>query len=126
MSLAALGVVLLVAAVAASVVVIAVRAGIAARRDSVMVLHMLGAEDRDIAWHFARRTSWLALLGAVLGVALAIALLWALMPLAAPILLEISWQDLPWSGLTAIPISAALIAWAATILSILLWLRRLP
>jgi cell division transport system permease protein len=127
LSLAALGVVLLVAAVAASVVVIAVRAGIAARRDSVMVLHMLGAADRDIAWRFARRTSWLALLGAVLGVALAIALLWALMQLAAPILPdEIDWQDLPWAGLAAIPVSAALIAWGATILSILLWLRRLP
>ena len=126
LSLAALGVVLLVAAVAASVVVIAVRAGIAARRDSVMVLHMLGAADRDIAWRFARRTSWLALLGAVLGVALAIALLWALMQLAAPILPEIGWQDLPWAGLAAIPVSAALIAWGATILSILLWLRRLP
>jgi cell division transport system permease protein len=126
LSLAALGVVLLVAAVAASVVVIAVRAGIAARRDSVMVLHMLGAADRDIAWRFARRTSWLALLGAVLGVALAMALLWALMQLAAPILPEISWQDLPLPGLAAIPISAALIAWGATIVSILLWLRRLP
>jgi cell division transport system permease protein len=124
--LAALGVVLLVAAVAASVVVIAVRAGIAARRDSVMVLHMLGAPDRDIARRFARRTSWLALLGAVLGVALAIALLWALMQLAASIPPEISWQDLPWAGLSAIPVSAALIAWGATILSILLWLRRLP
>jgi cell division transport system permease protein len=91
-----------------------------------MVLHMLGAPDRDIARRFARRTSWLALLGAVLGVALAIALLWALMQLAASILPEISWQDLPWAGLSAIPVSAALIAWGATILSILLWLRRLP
>jgi hypothetical protein len=35
-------------------------------------------------------------------------------------------QDLPLLGLAAIPLSAALIAWAATIASILLWLRRLP
>jgi len=87
---------------------------------------MLGAPDRDIARRFARRTSWLALLGGMLGVAVAIALLWALMQLAAPILPEIDWQDLPLPGLAAIPISAALIAWGATILSILLWLRRLP
>ena len=126
LSLAALGVVLLVAAVAASVVVIAVRAGIAARRDSVMVLHMLGAADRDIARRFALRTSWLALLGGMLGVALATALLWALMQLAAPILPDIGWQDLPLFGLAAIPLSAALIAWGATMASILLWLRRLP
>jgi cell division transport system permease protein len=126
LSAAALAALLLVAVVGASVVVLAVRAGIAARRDSVMVLHMLGAPDRDIAGRFARRTAWLALLGAILGVALAAGLVWALLQLAGPILPDIGSQDLPWLGLTAIPLSAALIAWAATMASILLWLRRLP
>jgi cell division transport system permease protein len=91
-----------------------------------MVLHMLGAADRDIAGRFARRTAWLAVLGAILGVALAAALLWALSQLAGPMLPEIIPQDLPWIALAAIPISAALIAWGATKASILLWLRRLP
>ncbi|MCA3417702.1 MAG: cell division protein FtsX [Roseomonas sp.] len=126
LSAAALMVVLLVAVVGASVVVLAVRAGIAARRDSVMVLHMLGAADRDIAGRFARRTAWLALLGAILGVGLAVGVVWALLQLAGPMLPEITAQDLPLLGLAAIPLSAALIAWAATIASILLWLRRLP
>lgn len=126
LSAAALVVVLLVAVVGASVVVLAVRAGIAARRDSVMVLHMLGAADRDIAGRFARRTAWLALLGAILGVGLAAGVVWALLQLAGPMLPEIATQDLPLLGLAAIPLSAALIAWAATIASILLWLRRLP
>ena len=126
LSAAALMVVLLVAVVGASVVVLAVRAGIAARRDSVMVLHMLGAADRDIAGRFARRTAWLALLGAVLGVGLAAGVVWALLQLAGPMLPKITAQDLPLLGLAAIPLSAALIAWAATIASILLWLRRLP
>ncbi|MCE2918910.1 MAG: cell division protein FtsX [Alphaproteobacteria bacterium] len=126
LSAAALMVVLLVAVVGASVVVLAVRAGIAARRDSVMVLHMLGAADRDIAGRFARRTAWLALLGAILGVGLAAGVVWALLQLAGPMLPEIATQDLPLLGLAAIPLSAALIAWAATIASILLWLRRLP
>ena len=126
LSAAALMVVLLVAVVGASVVVLAVRAGIAARRDSVMVLHMLGAADRDIAGRFARRTAWLALLGAILGVGLAAGVVWALLQLAGPMLPEITTQDLPLLGLAAIPLSAALIAWAATITSILLWLRRLP
>ncbi|MCA3351573.1 MAG: cell division protein FtsX [Roseomonas sp.] len=125
-SAAALAALLLVAVVGASVVVLAVRAGIAARRDSVMVLHMLGAADRDIAGRFARRTAWLAALGAILGVALAAALLWALSQLAGPMLPEITRQDLPWLALAAIPLSAALIAWGATKASILLWLRRLP
>jgi cell division transport system permease protein len=126
LSAAALAALLLVAVVGASVVVLAVRAGIAARRDSVMVLHMLGAADRDIAGRFARRTAWLAVLGAILGVALAAALLWGLSQLASPMLPEITPQDLPWLALAAIPISAALIAWGATKVSILLWLRRLP
>jgi cell division transport system permease protein len=126
LSAAALAALLLVAVVGASVVVLAVRAGIAARRDSVMVLHMLGAPDRDIAGRFARRTAWLALLGAILGVALAAGLVWALLQLAGPILPDIGSQDLPWLALAAIPLSAALIAWAATMASILLWLRRLP
>jgi cell division transport system permease protein len=125
-SAAALAALLLVAVVGASVVVLAVRAGIAARRDSVMVLHMLGATDRDIAERFARRTAWLALLGAILGVALAGGLVWALLQLAGPMLPDITPQDLPWLGLAALPVSAALIAWATTKASILLWLRRLP
>lgn len=125
-SAAALAALLLVAVVGASVVVLAVRAGIAARRDSVMVLHMLGAADRDIAERFARRTAWLALLGAILGVALAGGLVWALLQLAGPMLPDVTPQDLPWLGLAALPVSAALIAWATTRASILLWLRRLP
>jgi cell division transport system permease protein len=126
LSAAALMAMLLVAAVAAAVVVLAVRAGIAARRDAVMVLHMLGATDRDIANRFARRTAWLALLGATLGVLLAIGLLAALIELAAPILPDAAWQALPWPGLAAIPLLATLVAWVATSASILLWLRRLP
>ena len=126
LSSAALAALLLVAVVGASVVVLAVRAGIAARRDSVMVLHMLGAADRAIAGRFARRTAWLAVLGAILGVALAAALLWGLMQLAGPMLPDIASHDLPWLGLAAIPLSAALIAWGATTASIILWLRRLP
>jgi cell division transport system permease protein len=125
-SSAALAALLLVAAVAAAVVVLAVRAGIAARRDSVMVLHMLGATDRDIAGRFARRTAWLGLLGASLGVMIAVLLLWGLMQLAAPILAETGLQLLPWPGLAAIPLLAMLIAWGAASASILAWLRRLP
>jgi cell division transport system permease protein len=126
LSAAALVAVALVAVVGASVVMLAVRAGIAARRDSVLVLHMLGAADRDIARRFARRTAWLALLGAILGVALAAGVVWALVQLAGPMLPDIAPQDLPLLGLAAIPLSAALIAWAATTVSILSWLRRLP
>jgi cell division transport system permease protein len=126
LSAAALAALVLVAVVGASVVVLAVRAGIASRRDSVMVLHMLGAADHDIAGRFARRSAWLALLGAILGVALAAALLWGLLQLAGPMLPEFTLQDLPLPSLAAIPFSAAVIAWGAAMASILMWLRRLP
>jgi cell division transport system permease protein len=126
LSAAALAAMLLVAVVGACVVVLAVRAGIAARRDSVMVLHMLGAPDRDIAGRFARRTAWLALSGGLLGVALAVGVVWVLVQLAGPMLPDITTENLPLLGLAAIPVSAALIAWVATVASILLWLRRLP
>ena len=126
LSAAALAAMLLVAVVGACVVVLAVRAGIAVRRDSVMVLHMLGAPDRDIAGRFARRTAWLALSGGLLGVALAVGVVWVLVQLAGPMLPDITTENLPLLGLAAIPVSAALIAWVATVASILLWLRRLP
>jgi cell division transport system permease protein len=126
LSAAALAAMLLVAVVGACVVVLAVRAGIAVRRDSVMVLHMLGAPDRDIAGRFARRTAWLALSGGLLGGALAVGVVWVLVQLAGPMLPDITTENLPLLGLAAIPVSAALIAWVATVASILLWLRRLP
>ena len=51
---------LLVAAAAAAVVAFATRAGLAARRDVVEVLHLSGARDRYIAGLFQRRFAFLA------------------------------------------------------------------
>ena len=68
---------LLVAAAAAAVVTFATKAGLAARRDVVEVLHLCGARDRFVATLFQRRFAWLAgragaygALGAVLAAAL--------------------------------------------------------
>lgn len=117
---------LLVCGVAAAVVVLAVRAGIAARRDSVLVLHMLGATDQDIAGRFARRVAWLALLGGIVGTAAAAPAIWLLTRLAGPLLPAMGWEALPWQGLVCLPPVAALLAWLAAQGSIRLWLRRLP
>ena len=121
-----LAVLALVGSISAAVVIIAVRAGIAARRDAVMVLHMLGATDRDIAGRFALRAAWLAALGGALGIAAALAVFWAALLFARPFLPDLGWQLLPWPGLAAIPLLAMLIAWGAARASILVWLRRLP
>ena len=77
---------LLVAGLAAAVVTVAVRAGIAARRDAIAVLHDLGATDGDIAGRFAGRTAWLTGLGGLAGTLVALPVLALLATLAAPLL----------------------------------------
>ncbi len=70
----ALGAGLLVAAAAAAVVTFATKAGLAARRDVVEVLHLAGARDRFVAGLFQRRFAWLAARAGAWGAAAAVAL----------------------------------------------------
>jgi cell division transport system permease protein len=58
---------LLTAAAAAAVIAFATRAGLAARRDVVEVLHLSGAHDRFVAGLFQRRFASLAARAGVLG-----------------------------------------------------------
>ncbi|MBR0649251.1 cell division protein FtsX [Roseomonas terrae] len=116
----------LVAAVAAAVVGVAVRAGLSARRDAVLVLHGLGATDADVAGRFAKRAAWLAGMGAGLGTVLALPALAGLAALAGPLAGEGSWQGLPWLDLLLLPAMAAGVAWVATQATVRRWLRRLP
>jgi len=64
---AAISVAALVAAAAAAVIVFATRAGLAARRDLVSVLHLAGAEDRFIAGLFQARFARMAALAGLFG-----------------------------------------------------------
>jgi cell division transport system permease protein len=64
---AALGVAGLMAAAAAAVIAFATRAGLAARRDLVGVLHLAGAEDRFIAGLFQARFARMAALAGLFG-----------------------------------------------------------
>jgi cell division transport system permease protein len=137
LALAALG---LVGLLATAVVAVAVRAGIAARREAIAVLHDLGATDGDIAGRFAQRAAWLTGLGALGGAAAAVPVLAALADLAAPLLsapdgvgeagsawgrLASGLAALPWPGLAALPVLAAVLAWVAAQVTVRLWLRRL-
>ena len=65
--LAALGVAALVGAAAAAAIAFATRAGLAARRDLVEVLHLSGAEDRFIAGLFQARFARLAATAGLFG-----------------------------------------------------------
>ena len=125
LSLAMLGIIGLVAA---ALVAVATRAGIAARRDTILILHDLGARDADIAGRFARRLAWLCALGALGGLALAIPALWYLAMQALPVVLARDAQpdDLPWALLALLPPAAGLIGWGTALVTLRAWLRRLP
>jgi cell division transport system permease protein len=131
MALAAL---LLVAGIATAVVTVAVRAGIAARRDSIAVLHGFGATDGDIAGRFASRVAALVGFGALAGTVLALPLLAGFADLAAPLLgrapatslLSLPWDGLPWLQLALLPPAAAGIGWLTAQATLRLWLRHLP
>ncbi len=122
----ALAVVALVAGVAAAVVGVAVRAGLSARRDAVLVLHGLGATDSEVAGRFAARVAWLAGLGAAIGTVAAVPALAGLVRMAGPLAGETSWTSLPWFDLAALPIAAAAVGWLTTQGTVRRWLRRLP
>ncbi|MEO3471215.1 FtsX-like permease family protein [Roseomonas sp. CAU 1739] len=122
----ALAILALVAGVAAAVVGVAVRAGLSARRDAVLVLHGLGATDADVAGRFARRAARLAGIGAAGGTALALPALAGLAALAGPLAGDATLHNLPWVDLALLPAMAALLAWVATQATVRRWLRRLP
>jgi cell division transport system permease protein len=123
-------VLVLVALVAAAVVAVGTRAGLAARRDAIEVLHGLGARDGDIAGRFARRLGMLAAGGAVLGTIAAVPALALLIELAGP------WTGvprgvgtlaaLPWPVLASLPAIAFLLGWGTAHFTVRRWLRRLP
>ncbi len=139
----ALAALLLVAGIGAAVVAVAVRAGIAARREAIGILHDLGATDADIAGRFAQRVALLGALGGLAGTAAAVPVLAAFAGLAAPLLGAAPavdprplagwlpgtpgiWAALPWAGLALLPPLAAAIGWLTAQVTVRRWLRRLP
>lgn len=106
---------LLIAGAAAAVIAFATRAGLAARRDVVEVLHLSGAEDAFIARLFQARFAQVAAIAGLLG-AVAAALLAAMLRLAGgehglTPALPIAWPDL--LAVVPCPLIAAVVAAAA-------------
>ncbi len=128
--------------VAAAVVAVATRAGLAARRDAIEIVHGLGATRGYIAGRFARRTTGLAAAGGALGAAVAVPVLAGLAELAAPFTgqdgagLDGTGLDgtllagaLPpglWLALPVLPLAAAAIGWLTAQVTVRRWLRQLP
>jgi cell division transport system permease protein len=128
----AAAVLVIVALVAAAVISIATRSGLAQRRETIEIIHSLGALDADIADRFAGRATVLTLAGASAGALLALPILVWLAALAAPFagpaagLSPVS--GLPpalWIALPSLPLIAAGIGWLTAQLTVHGWLRNL-
>ncbi len=122
--------------VAIAVIAVAVRAGLAARRDAIEIVHGLGATDGYIAGRFARRATLLASTGASIGALAAVPVLLGLASLAMPFTGQPEGagasglaNTLPlalWLSLPALPVIAATIGWLTAQGTVRRWLRRLP
>jgi cell division transport system permease protein len=125
-----------VVAVAVAVVAVATRAGLSARRESIEIVHGLGATDAYIAGRFARRAMRLAAAGGAGGAIAALPVLLWLAYLAAPFTQGASTAGEPpplfalplalWVALPALPIATAAIGFATAEGTVRAWLRRLP
>jgi cell division transport system permease protein len=127
----ALSVLVIVAFVAAAVISVATHAGLAQRRETISIVHGLGALDSDIAGRFAVRATVLAGAGASIGTACALPVLFWLAALAAPFAGVLPAQNatqLPfalWLALPAVPVAAAVIGWLTSQVTVRGWLRRM-
>jgi cell division transport system permease protein len=128
---------LVVAGVAVSVIAVATRAGLAARREAIEIVHGLGATDGYIAARFAGRATMLAAFGALAGAVAALPVLLGLAQLSAPFATSPvvgattanALAVLPaglWVGLPALPLVAAGIGFLTAQGTVRRWLRRLP
>jgi len=129
--LSAFTILALIAVATAATVAFATRAGLAAHRDIVELLHLMGAQDRFIARAFEWHYFLAALIAAICGAVLATAIFFAagsldqfglasvsfLPPLGLPL------NELPW--LAAVPVAASIIAWATARASVIAALHEL-
>lgn len=142
----------IVVGVAVVLITATTRAGLAARRMPIELIHAMGATDGYIAGRFARRTALLAFVGGLAGSVLALPLLVLLSRVAAPFAAQTQSQPPPatvlpmtaahWMALLhmlgdtlpaplvatllALAPAAALIGWLTTQATVRAWLRTLP
>lgn len=123
------GIVLLVGLALAAMVIFATRAGLAARRDTIELLHLIGAEDGYIAKQFQRHVARQAVQGGVAGVVLAIIILLAIQFLAggvgAGLLPGMGMAWWHWLALLVLPLAALLLAIFTARLTVLGALRAM-
>lgn len=130
-SWSAYGILILIAVATAATVTFATRAGLAAHHEMVALLHQMGARAGFIAGAFERHYALATLGASAFGTALAALLFLAAgglefvgveaVPFLPPIALKLG--EVGWFA--AVPLAAALIAWATARLSVLSVVRRI-
>jgi cell division transport system permease protein len=129
-------VVLIVTAVTIVVIAVVTRSGLAARRESIVILYQLGATDGYIARRFANRSAVLAMIGGAIGGVCALPVVLAVATIAAPLVggpdLTLSLSDtffqldwLMWLLPVLLLLSASFIGYLTTQFMMRRWLRRL-
>ena len=125
----ALAATVLVLATAALLVAVAARATLAANRNVIEIVRLIGAEDRLISTGFVRRLARRAALGGSLGAALGCGALAMLpsVPGETGLAVGLRPQGAGWVALAlGVPVAATLVAWLAARATVRLALRRMP
>lgn len=125
----AAGLVLVMAAATATVVVLAARAGLAAHRETIAMLHLLGTTDAQIARLFQRRIALETLYGGITGTGLALVLValigGEIAGLGAELVSGVRFALRDWMALLALPLLFALLATLAARLAVERVLERI-
>lgn len=125
--------------VAAAVIAIATRTGLIQCKQTIEILHNLGASDQYISTRFAKRSAFLAFIGGCLGSLFSIPLLLFLTYLSLPFSSDPNWQiayQNTFTFLTLLPLKLFIlflllplcnyfIGWLATTSIVYFWLRHL-
>lgn len=131
---------LIVISVAATVIALSTRNGLIQCRQTIEILHNLGASDTYIALRFASRSAYLASIGGAIGSIFSIPLLLFLTYLCLPFSSDPNWQALSnaswfyflittpfqlFALFILLPICNYFIGWITTTIIVYFWLRHL-
>lgn len=126
----ALATVALIGTVTAATIVYATRTGMAVHRETIEVLHLIGAHDDYVARQFADRAFGLGLIGGFLGLAMAVPVLsgigWAAKRLEGGFLPHLSLPILGFVVIAILPGIAAVLAMATARITVHRTLARMP
>ena len=106
------------------------RAIMATERETISLLHIMGAEDNDIANHFESHarglSAWAAFFGFVLAFLGSVALLYFMRHFANPAMLQRTHWIILGASVLAVPLSAIWISSLSARLAVLSFLRSMP